>query len=74
MGGPITDQRYNLDHLGLVAAMVDELGIVRLIDTVMVQDHAQRIVSIGPAVKAMILNGPGFSHRTLYLTPHFLVL
>ena len=71
MRGPITYQSYNLDHLGLVAAMVDELGIVQLIDTVMVQDHEQRIVSIGQAVKAMILNGLGFSHRALYLTPHF---
>ena len=72
MRGPITYQSYNLDHLGLVAAMVDELGIVRLIDTVIGQDHEQRIVSIGQAVKAMILNGLGFSHRALYLTPHFL--
>ena len=71
MRGPITYQSYNLDHLGLVAAMVDELGIVKLIDTVIVQDHEQRIVSVGQAVKAMILNGLGFSHRALYLTPHF---
>lgn len=71
MRGPITYQSYNLDHLGLVAAMVDELGIVKLIDTVIVQDHEQRMVSVGQAVKAMILNGLGFSHRALYLTPHF---
>ena len=71
MRGPITYQSYNLDHLGLVAAMVDELGIVELIDTVIVQDHEQRMVSVGQAVKAMILNGLGFSHRALYLTPHF---
>ena len=30
MRGPITYQSDNLDHLGLVAAMVDELGIVEL--------------------------------------------
>ena len=71
MRGPLTYQSYNLDHLGLVAAMVDELGIVKLIDTVIVQDHEQRMVSVGQAVKAMILNGLGFSHRALYLTPHF---
>ena len=40
--------------------MVDELGIVELIDTVIVQDHEQRMVSVGQAVKAMILNGLGF--------------
>jgi len=71
MRGPITYQSYNLDHLGLIAAMVDELDIVNLIDTVIVQDHEQRIVSVGQSVKAMILNGLGFSHRALYLTPHF---
>ena len=71
MRGPITYQSYNLDHLGLVAAMIDELGRVEIIDSVIVQDHEQRVVSVGRAVKAMILNGLGFSHRALYSTPHF---
>ena len=30
---------YNLDHLGLIAAMIDELGLPELIDTVIKQDH-----------------------------------
>ena len=71
MRGPITDQSDNLDHLGLVAAMIDELGLVEIIDSVIVQDHEQRVVSVGQTVKAMMLNGLGFSHRALYLTPHF---
>jgi len=62
---------YNLDHLGLIAGMVDELGIPELIDTVIKQDHDQRQVSIGLCVKAMILNGLGFVNRALYLMPHF---
>ena len=62
---------YNLDHLGLVAGMVDELGLVSLIDTLIPQDHAQRQVSVGLSVKAMILNGLGFVNRALYLMPHF---
>jgi transposase len=62
---------YNLDHFGLVAGMVDELGLPELIDTVIKQDHEQRIVSLGTAVKAMIINGLGFVNRTLYLMPHF---
>ena len=41
---------YNLDHLGLIAGMVDELGIPELIDTVIKQDHDQRQVSIGLCV------------------------
>lgn len=62
---------YNLDHLGLVAGMVDELGIPQLIDTLIIQDQQQRHVSVGQCVKAMILNGLGFVNRTLYLMPHF---
>ena len=60
-----------LDHLGLVSAMVDELGIVDWMDRVLPKDQEKQIVSYGQAVKAMILNGLGFHQRTLYLTPHF---
>ena len=61
----------NLDHLGLIAGMVDELGLPELIDIVIKQDHEQRQVSVGTCVKAMILNGLGFVNRALYLMPHF---
>ncbi|MBE2295449.1 MAG: IS1634 family transposase [Phycisphaerales bacterium] len=60
-----------LDHLGLVAGMVEELGLVEKIDSLISQDLSQRHVSLGVAIKAMILNGLGFAHRTLYLMPHF---
>ena len=60
-----------MNHLGLVAAMVDELGLVECIDPMMPQDFNQRTVSIGLAVKAMILMGLGYVQRTLYLTPQF---
>jgi hypothetical protein len=63
---------YTLDHLGLIAGMVDELGLPKLIDTLVIQDHQQRHVSVGQCIKAMILNGLGFVNRTLYLMPHFL--
>lgn len=60
-----------LDHLGLVAGMFDELGLGELIDQLIPQDMEKRNVSIGQAVKAMVLNGLGFANRTLYLTPKF---
>ena len=60
-----------LDHHGLVAAMVDELGLVGKIDAMIPQDLEQRNVSVGMAVKAMILIGLGFVQRALYLTPDF---
>ena len=60
-------QSYNLNHLGLVAGMYDELGIGALLDKIIKQDLGQRNISVGQAVKAMILNGLGFANRSLYL-------
>jgi transposase len=60
-----------LDHLGLVAGMYDELEIGERIDEHIAQDFEQRKVSIGEAVKAMVLNGFGFVRQSLYLTPQF---
>ncbi len=60
-----------LDNLGLIAAMYDELGIGELIDQLIPQNKEKRNISIGQAVKAMVLNGLGFSNKALYLTPFF---
>ena len=60
-----------LEHLGLVSAIIDELGIVTTVDSLIKQDLSQRNVSIGIAIKAMILNGLGFANRQLYLMPQF---
>jgi transposase len=61
----------DLDHLGLVAGMYDELEIGERIDEHIPQDFEQREVSIGKAVKAMVINGLGFVRQSLYLTPQF---
>ena len=61
----------NLDHLGLIAAQFDALGLVELIDTMVPQCGEKRNVSIGQAVKAMVINGLGFANHTLYLMPEF---
>ena len=60
-----------LDHLGLVAGMYDELGIGEVLDGAIVQDRRQRGVTVGQAVKAMVVNGLGFTNRALYLMPRF---
>jgi len=60
-----------LNHLGLVSGMYDELGLGEVIDQLIPQDDEKRVLSIGQAVKAMVLNGLGFTNRALYLTPHF---
>jgi transposase len=60
-----------LDHLGLVAAMFDELGIGAVIDQATRQNPETRRVTAGHAVKAMVLNGLGFVNQQLYLVPLF---
>jgi transposase len=60
-----------LDHLGLVAGMFDELGIGAVIDQATRQNPETRMVTVGNAVKAMILNGLGLVNQQLYLVPLF---
>jgi transposase len=60
-----------LDHLGLVAGMVDALGIGDVIDQATHQNPEMRDRTGGEAVKAMVLNGLGFINQALYLVPRF---
>ena len=69
MAAPFGSQ--TLDHLGLVAGMYEELGISEVLDRTIPQDTRQRHVSLGQAVKALVLNGLGFINRALYLAPQF---
>ena len=61
----------NLGHLGIVSGMIDELGLVSAIDNQLQTDGIERTVSLGTLCKALILNGLGFSQRTLYMVPTF---
>jgi transposase len=63
-------QVQNLDHLGLVAGIIDEIGIVEIINEE-VSIEPGEIVTAGQVVKAIILNGLGFVSRALYLFPQF---
>lgn len=60
----------DLDHLGLVAGLVDEIGIVEKINQ-LVGEQPGEIVSPGQAVKAMIINGLGLVSAPLYLFSKF---
>jgi len=51
--------------------MFDELHIGHTIDQLVPQDPTWRTITIGQALKAMVLNGLGFANRRLYLTTHF---
>ena len=48
----------NLDHLGLVAGIIDEIGIEEIINRRLGEDSSEKI-SAGKIVKAMILNALG---------------
>jgi len=61
----------SINHLGLVSAMFDQLGLVELIDSLVKQDLDNRKISIGTSCKALVLNGLGFSQRTLYMVSSF---
>ena len=59
----------NLDHLGIVAGICEQIGLIEQIDARVAQTG--RKVSVGQAVQAMVINGLGFVGRALYLTPEF---
>src|SRR5262245_43253628 len=60
-----------LDHLGLVAGRFEELGIGDVLDQATQQNPEMRDLTLGEAVKAMVLNGLGFINQALYLVPRF---
>ena len=67
----ITLQTKTLDHLGLISGMYDELGLGIGIDELVQTETTRRDVSIGTLCKALVLNGLGFTQRTLYMVSSF---
>jgi transposase len=61
-----------LDHLGIVAGVIKDLGLVEAIDKRLQKDtQNQENITPGEAIVGMIINGLGFSDRPLSLTPQF---
>lgn len=60
----------NIDHLGIVAGIIDAIGLVEIINELIPSEKGEK-VSSGHVVKAMILNGLGFVSRPLYMFPQF---
>lgn len=60
-----------LDHLGIVAGICHEIGLVETINE-MLPTRSDRRVSCGTATLAMILNGLGLTGRALYLMPEYM--
>jgi transposase len=63
-------QTETMDHHGLVAAICRDLKIAERINS-RLPSGPQRKVSPGIAAVAMIINGLGFTNRTLYLAHQF---
>jgi transposase len=62
-----------LDHLGLVASTIYDIGLVQKIDTKLpLSLNKGAKVTIGQRVAAMIINGLGFMNTRLYMFPEFL--
>jgi len=59
-----------LDHFGLIASVIKDVGLISMIDASIIPDKQEEITP-GEAVVGMILNGLGFANRPLSLTPQF---
>jgi transposase len=70
MSSPDKIQVQTINHLGLIAGIIDEIGIEQIINEALGVDERE-IVSAGQIVKAIILNGLGFISRPLYLFSQF---
>ncbi len=60
----------NIDNLGLIAGMCNEIGISEIIDQACGTQAKNKNMTFGQCVKC--LNGLGFVSRTLYLYPEYL--
>ncbi|MDY6899513.1 MAG: IS1634 family transposase [Cyanobacteriota bacterium] len=60
----------NIDHLGIVAGIIDSIGLVEVINEYCGKELGEK-VSSGHVVKAMILNGLGFVSSPLYMFSEF---
>jgi transposase len=62
----------NLDHLGIIAGIIDEMELVEEVNKI-VGIKSNESLSPGQVMKAMILNGLGFLSAPLYLFEEFFV-
>jgi len=62
----------NLDHLGIVAGIIDEMELVEEVNK-KVGLRGKEAISPGQVMKAMILNGLGFLSAPLYLFENFFI-
>ena len=67
-----TIQVETLGHHGIVAGFIDKLKLVERIDARLpISKEKGAILTHGQRIKAMIINGLGFTQNPIYLSPHF---
>ena len=62
----------DIDHLGVIAGIVDDIGVVEIINRLL-GNHPLEKISAGHVVKALIMNCLGFLTAPLYLFKQFFV-
>ena len=67
---PSSESTTHLGHYGLIAGVFDELCISDLIDNLLPKKSSHNIPH-STVIKAMCINGLGFTERRLYLFPDF---
>lgn len=63
-------ETQRMDHLGIVAGICQEIGLIEEIDRHV--GPSEQKVSVGQETQAMVLNALGFNSRALYLMPDYL--
>jgi len=58
-----------IQHLGIVAGICNEIGLIKTIDAEI--EKPKRKVTVGQAVQSIILNALGLSGRAMYLHPDY---
>lgn len=67
-----TPYTKTLEHHGLVAGFYHDIGFAEIIDNAVDGASPERNVSCGQLVTAMVLNGLGFTGRTLHMYSEYL--
>lgn len=64
-------EAHVLDHIGVASDVIDELNLVKIIDSIIPKKSSHYRITHGQAVKAIILSGLGFQERRLYSIDRF---
>jgi len=66
----VENSNVTIAHMGIVAGIIDTLGIVEFIDKE-IPKKRHHAVTHGEATKALLLNGLGYVERRLFLMPEY---